>query len=190
MNRRVLSMLAAAATFGVAQACGSTSSPATLGHPPSSTHGTIANPAHQVDVRLELHQTRVTAGAPLRGVLIVDNLTQSRIKTPCGFKFAVGLTKDHMPFEPAFTLECQINQSVPVGVTRYPITIITTYESCSQSGKPDGAVPGCLPGPMGAGSSFTVPPLLPTGAYLTAVVINGIPSQDIALAAPITVTLT
>ncbi|BBH18278.1 hypothetical protein Back2_25650 [Nocardioides baekrokdamisoli] len=190
-----LRLVSTAAALVLVQACGSTPPSVSPSHPPSGAHGVISSPpvhisALHIEIRLELQRTTVTAGSALHGVLVVNNVGPKPLKTSCGFKFAVGLTNGQTTFEPAFTLECAINQSIPAGVTRYPVTVITTYGRCSQSGQPDGTMPGCLPGPMGAGSRFSVPPPLPTGIYKTAVVINGLPEQAVRLPAPVSVTLT
>lgn len=165
MRTRVL--LLAATTLLLGQACGQTSGAGAPSQPPSGAHSLVSSPALQVEVRLELPSTTIAAGSALHGVLIVDNYGPGPLKTACGFTFAAGLANADISFRPAFTLECRSNQSLPSGVTRYPVTLITTYSSCSQSGSPDGSTPGCLPGPIGAGSRFTVAPPLPRGTYRT-----------------------
>lgn len=167
----------------LAQACGSTT-PGSAGSTTSTTP-----PTAKVALRLDLARATATAGTQIHATLVLDNLTGAPIRSDCGFNYAVGLSNATIRFRAIFPDVCRLGQTIPAGLTRYPVTILTTYGSCSQSGTADGDTPGCLPGPMGAGSRFTVPPPLPAGAWRTTVVVNGIAQQDVRLPTPITVTL-
>jgi hypothetical protein len=180
-DMRILAPAVAAILLLAAQACGSTPSGAPTGSPTPNGAGVV--------VSLTLTGTTVGAGTPIKATLVIDNRTGRTIKVGCGLKFAVGLTNAQFPFRPAFPAYCAANQSLPAGRTSYPTTIITTYQGCSETGRPDGGMPGCLPGRMGSGDGFTTPPPLPKGTYSTAVVINGLPSNLIHMPTPITVTL-
>ena len=165
----------------LAPACGTSSSGGPSNAPSAGGTGIV--------VSLELTQTTVPVGTTINATLVIDNLTGRTVKPGCGVKYAVGLTNGQFPFHPAFPAYCAANQLLSTGKTRYPVTIATTYPGCSQSGQPDGAMPGCLPGPMGGGSRFSVVPPLPKGTYRTAVVLTGPPSELLHLPAPVTVTL-
>lgn len=181
MRSSALAAASALIVLGSVQACGSTTSGVPSPTPSASGTG--------IEVSLELPQTTVHAGATIKATLVLDNLTGKPVKPGCGVMYAVGVTNAQIPFDPAFPAYCAANQSLPVGITRYAVTIITTYQGCSESGKPDGAMPGCLPGPKSGISTYTTPPPLPKGEYHTAIVLTGPPSNLIRLPQPITITL-
>ena len=178
----------ASALLLVTAACGSGSSGSVT---PSVSTSTAPPAAHKpLDIQLSLSATTVKAGTDIHGTVTLDNTTGRPLKPSCGLVWAVGLTNSQIPFNPAFAAMCRIDQQIKPGLSVYPVTITTTYQGCSQSGQADGGMPGCLPGPMGAGSRFTAAPPLPVGTYETKIVVNGLPSQDVRLPSPIVVTLT
>jgi hypothetical protein len=171
----------AAVLLLAAQACGTSTSGAPTSTP--STDGT------GIQVSLTLSQTTVRAGTPIKATLVIDNRTGGTVKAGCGVRYDVGIGSAQIPFRPLIATYCAANQSVANGRTTVPVTIITTYQGCSETGQADGPMPGCLPGPMSSGSRFTNPPPLPKGTYQTAVVVIGPPANLLHLPAAITVTL-
>ena len=190
MRSRTLRALLVSAALVLVDACGSPNPTVAPTSTPAGASSSSVAVVHGLRVTLELARTSVKAGTPIPAMLVVDNLTRRAITSPCGVDYAVGLSNSQIFFNPAFAAMCQLHQSIAAGITRVKLTIITTYSACSQGGQPDGPMPGCLPGPMGAGSHFTVAPPLPRGTYRTSVVIDGLPSRDVAIPGPIAVTLT
>ena len=172
---------AALLMLGALQACGSHTSGAPTSTPSGGGTGIV--------VSLELSRTTVPAGTPIKATLMIDNRTGRTVKAGCGVRYDVGISSPQIPFRPVIATYCAADQSIPAGRTTRPVTIITTYQGCSESGRPDNGMPGCLPGPMGGTSRFTNPPPLPKGTYSTAIVIVGPPASLVHLPAPVTVTL-
>jgi hypothetical protein len=149
---------------GVAQASGSSSAP--------------------IDVRVVLHQSRVVAGQPIKGTVVLTNTTARRITVEsCAENgwLQVGLRGRGYTYQASSTLVgCPPSIRLAPGANRFPVTVLTTYEGCLQpGGKSVTSLPTC---------TSTGPPPLPAGRYSTTVFIMGLPHMTEA-PQPITVTL-
>jgi hypothetical protein len=157
-------------------------SPAGLAYTPDLRSPRVA----PIKIRVVLSRTRVVTGTSIGAVAIITNATGSEITLNgvcphVGQWLAVGLTNANVQFLPLFTLpRCEPGQQFPPGISRYPITIGTTYQGCSEL--KTGATPQS-PQCTAAG-----PPPLPPGSYVTKVGGFGLPSGT-ELPPPITVTL-
>jgi hypothetical protein len=168
--RRALPMLAAAAVVAVIAVVvvGTRHDPAK--HPLSeqSVGGITVGPEHpglaRFRLELVLNSTRAPAdGTPIHGVVLAINNTGHSIAiadAQCNAWVQAGLSGPHVRFG-VFSndVACFPAYRLPVGVTRIPVTIETTYNDCRQGkqpGTPD--VPHCLP------QNPIIPPL-PPGRY-------------------------
>jgi hypothetical protein len=142
-----------------------------------STFATVAaaaSPAQPLKVRVILEQHRVVAGHPIQGTLVLTNTTSKQITVAtCAANgwVAVGLTGrvDSHPF--AHTLiGCAPTVRLTPGTNRFPITVITTYASCTQP-QPAG---GTSPTPSTPICTVAGPPPLPAGSYSTKVDLVGL----------------
>jgi hypothetical protein len=193
---------AAAAVAAVAIAVGLIRQPAPADHrrsavapgersPTQSTSATRQITAgHPLTVQIRLDRTTVAAGRPINGVAIVTNASGHPLTiADCnGAWLQVGLSNARIRYSPAW-LDCL---SVPgtvlrPGTTRIPITVRTTYDSCTQraSSATDG-LPACQRGPHGETS---MPPL-PPGNYRTATGILDPDGLHVPTPEPVQVTLT
>jgi heat shock protein HslJ len=108
-----------------------------------------------VTARIELPSTTMTAGSKMTGHVVVENNTGHEIPASgCGSLFAVMLGNDAIDAEPAWP-QCAQPLPIPVGESRYAVTIWASYGSCSTAAQ--GTLPACIPG---VGS-----PPLPPGDY-------------------------
>jgi hypothetical protein len=143
---------------------------------------TVSTP---LSLSLILQHTRVAAGMPIKGTVIFTNRTGSPITVETCAADAwleVGLTNRHIPYYPASPLiACPPMVQLVPGVTRVPITVVTTYQACTQSSSSSTTpeVPSCAGGP----------PPLPAGTYHTKVITTGLP-PDMATPNVVRVTLT
>lgn len=140
-----------------------------------------------IKIGLILSRTTVAAGAPIRAVVTVTNTTKATITfdgvcPDINQSLAVGLTNARVLFVPAVaTPACAHGPPLHPGTSRFPITIATTYNECTQSkAQATPQMPPC--------ASTGMPPL-PPGTYVTKVVGVGLPSGTV-LPAPITVIVT
>jgi len=112
-------------------------------------------------IDVELDGTTVASGGELAGTVVVSNNSGEPIDIGyCGAVFAVGLENDEVDQQLAF-LRCRQQGEIAPGVSRFEVTVLTTFGSCVGDG-PDPVPPGmvaCLP--EGA------VPLLPPGEYET-----------------------
>jgi hypothetical protein len=130
--------------------------------------GLIRAPRGLTD-RLVLRQTHVTAGTPIKGTLIVTyrGRVPINLNRHCRPKYAVVVTNRRFPPAAAFFPDCSL---VPFiirpGVNRLAVTVITTYEACSEvASQATSSSPACRPG------ARPMPPL-PHGRY-QAVLVGG-----------------
>jgi hypothetical protein len=136
-------------------------------------------------LRITLTHTRGPAGTPINGTAIFSNRTSAPISVDaCAADgwLDVGLSNRAIAYNPANpVIACAPTVWLPVGVTRTPFQIMTTYQGCSQSGPGSAQYPPCNPGNQ-------LPPL-PAGKYHTAVITSGLaagtPTPNV-----VTVTLT
>ena len=149
--------------------------------------------------QLVLSITKVAAGRPIHGTLVVDNpggpidLTKlasielhpgkpgSARLTGCRPEVAVGLSNRQVSQRPAFDLSCSPQPFlIAHGTTRIEVTALTTYLGCLQPGGSSSqpGTPACLNGNQ-------VPPL-PAGRYQASVVW----SETVPLPRPRSVTVT
>lgn len=150
----------------------------TSSSPPSTTSRTsrppvrrIPSPRPRLATRIELPFASIVAGATVTGHLVVDNkpgkplqLVSSHSSYP---GFAVALGNDTIPPEAAFGASCTTGEAfvIPVGESRYVFSVRASYFGCSNTGRPQGTVPECLPG------GRNVP--LPVGEYRATFIDNG-----------------
>jgi len=183
-------LLAAAAAAGLLAACGpphaqtpSPGSPSsgapTLSPAPRTPIGLVAAPRGLTD-RLVLQQTRVTAGTPIKGTLLVTYRGHAPINLNRGCRphYAVVITNHRFPPEAAFPSDCQTGPFIiKPGVNRLAITVVTTYGSCSQvANQETSRSPACPHG------RERMPPL-PPGRYQAVLVGDG----SLPLPAPVPV---
>lgn len=124
--------------------------------------------------RLVLGSTRALAGTVITGVLLVDNRSGRRITyrhPSCGDPIGgVVLTNRHFP--PQFPqLTCLEVKPVvlPPGISRMPISILTRYLSCAETGSRASAHnPKC--------AASGEPPPLPAGRYTAVLVGSPLPT--------------
>jgi hypothetical protein len=104
----------------------------------------------------------------VRGTLVLINNT-GRAVPYCNGVANVGLARSGHPFvpvEPASGCAVDHSPSIPVGESRFSITVLTRFQTCTTGANPTTQTPRCLTGPNG---DVTMPPL-PTGRYHTVVV--------------------
>ena len=150
-----------------------------------SAHATPAA-SNRLTVQIVLNTAQVASGDPIKGHLVVHNpnasinLTQL-VRGHCEPSFAVVLMQGSFRNDIGFLADCS---PVPVvisqGTTRFPITVRTVYNTCTESGGSSVDTPRCL----SSGRS----PHLPRGSYKA--VIEWSTSVPLPRPAPVDVTLT
>lgn len=147
---------------------------------PSSTSPVARNPTTStvipsapVTVRLVLDRTRVVAGTPIHGEALLTNTTSQSITVKtCAADgwLLVGLTNGQVEFNPATRVPaCSSTLRLSPGVSRFPITVSTSYQACTQSKtQAIATLPACTP---------TGSPPLPSGAYVTRIIVVGLPAS-------------
>ena len=143
--------------------------------------------SNRLRVQIVLDSAHVVAGETIRGHVVVFNphaainLTQTA-KNHCEPGFVVILTQGTFRNAVGFTAECTPTPLViSHGVTRFPITVLTTYTGCLEPGGSSSvATPHCLAGNR--------PPPLPRGSYKA--VIEWSTPVPLPRPAPVGVTLT
>jgi hypothetical protein len=138
---------------------------------PNQTLGLLpASP--QLTTRIVLSRTHVVEGSPIKGFVVVINrgkllkLWDHSGPLECTPGYAVTLTNRRFPPDAAFFADCGTRPLViPSGVTRLPVTVITTYQGCSPSNASK-TIPKCL-------SGRRMPPL-PAGQYRAVLVGLGL----------------
>lgn len=174
-------MAMAVVLTGLLTGCGTAN-----GAHPSRTALQSASTSYPISVELILNRSRVPNGTPILGRAVLTNRGSTAVTVEqCaidGWLFT-GLANSHIPFDPAVSsVACRPSVKLVPGKNRFPIRILTTYESCLQaSGQSVVHVPLCMVGNR-------LPPL-PPGTYETKVVIFGLPSGT-AMPRSINVTLT
>ncbi len=142
-------------------------------------------PPGQAILQITLDHTTVAAnGQPISGLVVVDNETGQNILAPdgtCDGWIEVGLANARIPFEAAGSSVACPALVIPKGISRYALTVQTSYESCAE---PGGTVTDSTPSCIGA--NHDVSPPLPPGSYSTK--IEGVPSP-IRTPSPVQVTL-
>jgi hypothetical protein len=106
-------------------------------------------------IRLELDRTRLAAGVPLTGKVIVDNPGGAIKITMCMSPVQIALVGDTYEQDPLW-LSCAQPLEIAHGATTFPVSTPTTYSSCTKA-TPNSTTPLC--GPDGS------PPSLPAGHY-------------------------
>jgi hypothetical protein len=141
-----------------------------------------------ITIRVKLDRTHVVAGTPIKGTAVLTNESfKAIVVQQCATDgwLAVGLTNEKIGFSPAWALvRCAPSVLLKPGPNRFPLKVVTTYESCLQpGGQSTTFIPKCL----SPGSSSILPPL-PPGRYFTKVVTMGLPSNT-AVSHPVAVSL-
>ena len=133
--------------------------------------GASGSSSAPIKVRVALHQSRVVAGQPIKGTVILTNTTSRKITVEsCAQNgwLQVGLRGRGYTYQASSTLiACPPSIRLVPGANRFPVTVLTTYESCLQ---PGGESVTSLPACTSIG-----PPPLPAGRYSTTVFIMGLP---------------
>jgi len=123
---------------------------------------------HGLSDRLELTSTHVVAGRQIKGWLVIENGGSSfglNRRNQCKPGFAVALANKHYQQEIAFDADCESGRfTVAQGITRLPITILTTYETCRPIGT--GPITPEMPYRLADGQF----PPIPSGRYFAHVV--------------------
>jgi subtilisin family serine protease len=196
MQRRFLRHAAtgvsAVAAAGLIAAC-SSAHPA---HAPTASAGlssaghAIAPPANRkppaarLTARLVLSQTRVMAGTPVKGALVVVNRGHTAINLThgCQPQYVVVLASRRYHPEVTFTSVCSVAPFIiKPGANRLPVTVLTTYLACTLVARnATSEDPACLPGRRGS-------PPLPTGRYDAVLASDG---SALPVPAPVPVGLT
>ncbi len=151
--------------------------PSVPGAAGARTSGAGGRALAPITIRVGLDRTRVVAGMPIKGIVVVTNGTAKTIVVQqCAIDgwLAVGLATEKIRFSPVFAeVGCAPSIELEPGRNRFPVTVVTTYESCLQpGGRSTTSIPTCL----SAGSSFA-PPSLPPGRYSIKVVTMGLPQN-------------
>lgn len=192
---RYLVIGACAVAAGLLGGCGSAhgagSSP---GLPPAGPPGVLPRPAKAAGLiraprgltdRLVLRQTRVPAGTPIRGTLLVTYRGRKPVNLSrgCRPQYAVVVTNHRFPPLVAFPAVCSTDPFIiRPGTNRLAVTVQTSYLSCTQSASQVSRyTPLCLPG------SQQMPPL-PAGRYQAVLVGDG--HLPLPPPTPVPVTLT
>ena len=129
--------------------------------------------AASVTVQISLTRDRIGAGTSIPGTATVTNHTAKSILVKAcandGWLF-VGLVNHFVKFDPPIaTVYCSPSVRLAPGPNRFPITVRTTYLSCTNRG-PQVAGPRCTP---------KGPPPLPNGYYDTKAIILGLPKGTV-----------
>ena len=149
--------------------------PSAAGASGSAKGGTAKSP---ITIRVKLDQTRVVAGVPIKGTAVLTNSgSQRMLVQQCAIDgwLDVGVANKTTPYSPGhFLVACPPSVVLRPGPNRFPVTVLTTYESCLQPGGQSVVfVPKCL-APEQTGTPTVLPPL-PPGRYSTKVVTVGLP---------------
>jgi hypothetical protein len=136
--------------------CSSGSHVATTANPHTALTPAHGHPAVPMTARLVLPSRTMTAGSSMSGQALVDNTTGHAIHVSgCVNLFQVLLTSN--TYRPAVGwLDCLQRFTIPVGESRYAVTVQASYSECSQGREQHGLKP-CRP-------DGRMPPL-PLGIY-------------------------
>jgi hypothetical protein len=157
LSRRVTGLLALSA--GLAVGCASTTTA------PRSDSSSPTTAVGAATVSLSLEKTEVPAGQPINGTATVDNRTGKPVAMPdgtCDGWLYVGLSNGKLGGTPANPAVGCAPFVLPVGVSSYPVTVLTNFDGCAQNpATADVTLPACL------GPAHSVIPPLPAGTYHT-----------------------
>lgn len=149
----------------------SSSGAPTVSPAPTMATGLVPAPRGLTD-RLVLQQTRVTAGTPIKGWLVVTYWGRAPINLNrgCRPRYAVVVTNDRFPPDVPFPADCSTAPFViRRGENRLAVTVITTYRMCAQvASQATSSMPACLHGRQ-------IMPPLPPGRYEAVLVGDGLP---------------
>ena len=165
----------------LAAACSTAqTTPTTPLHGLSSSVG-LSAASPQLRTRIELDSTRVKAGTPIHGTLVVTNHSSSAINLTkrCRPQYEVTLTNSRFPPEYGFFDSCEDAPFlIHPGVNRLPIEVRTTYMSCTETPSTGSvsSIPKC---------TATGFPPMPDGRYEA--ILAG---QELPLPAPVPATVT
>jgi hypothetical protein len=146
-------------------------------------------PGTPLSVHLVLPPGAFVIGNPIYGAVVFKNLSGMPVKIASNKciadpGLAVGLTNKRISFNPAFTAEaCLTNQWLNPGLTRFKVTIDTTYEGCMPASSHSSNAAGLLPCDLSGNL-----PDLPPGDYQTKIVWIGAPNGTV-YPKPATITL-
>ena len=146
--------------------------------------GASGSSSAPIKVRVALQRSHVVAGQPIKGTVTLTNTTSRQITVDsCAQNgwLQVGLSGRGYTYQASSTqIACPPSIRLAPGANRFPVTVLTTYESCLQpGGESVTSLPSC---------TSTGPPPLPAGRYSTTVFIMGLPHLT-EPARPVTVTL-
>jgi hypothetical protein len=188
---RYLLVAASAAAAGLLAACSSPHAPtppgtSSSGAPtvsPAPTTATGPVPAPRLTDRLVLQPTRVTAGTPIKGWLVVTYRSRAPINLYLGCRphYVVVVTNHRYSPNVIIPADCEVGPLViKPGENRLAVTVETTYLMCAQMARQaTSGSPACL-------HDRQIFPPLPPGRYEAVLVRNGLP---LPAPAPIPVTL-
>ncbi len=148
---------------------------AAAGVPPASTAAGTGT------LTIVLDRTTAPAdGTPIHGTVIADNQTGRPITVTgaCDGWITVGLANANVTFRGGFPFVLCRPDQVPIGISRYPLVVPTTYEACTLQGGPN--TPSC--------ANVTPGSPLPPGTYTTKAVLDTLAA--LATPPPVVVTLT
>jgi hypothetical protein len=165
-----LKVVPLAATLFLSACAGGDGGPGHSPSPPASPRSSVVRTPSttSLQARLSLDATAVRAGRPLHANLVLINNTGQPIPY-CNGVANVGLAKPGLPFRPVEPASgCAVDHSptIPVGDSRWPVDVLTRFQTCTTSSNPTPQTPQCVTGPNG---EVTIPPL-PAGRYHTVVV--------------------
>jgi hypothetical protein len=146
--------------------------------------GASGSSSAPIKVRVALRHSRVVAGQPIKGTVILTNTTSRTFTVEsCAQNgwLQIGLKGRGYTYRAISTLiACPSSIRLVPGANRFPVTVLTTYESCLQpGGESVTSLPAC---------TSTGPPPLAAGRYSTTVYIMGLP-QMTGAPRPMSVTL-
>jgi hypothetical protein len=144
--------------------------------------GANPKPRASVTVHLSLARQQVVAGTSIAGTATLTNTTKEPITVEtCAANgwLEVGLVNRTIHFDPAFTLiGCAPSIVLRPGPNRFPVKVLTTYQSCVQGGGQSTTyIPPCL---LASTSRSNDLPPLPAGRYSTKTVTVGLHNVSIA----------
>jgi hypothetical protein len=154
------------------------------GSPPAPIDNRASPVPTPITIRITLAHTRAVAGTPIKGKAVLTNTTSKTITVEsCAADgwFEVGLVNSQIGFDPANRLiVCPPSIRLSPGPNRFPLSVVTTYQACTQSGGGSPNFPPC-------GANGLIP-ALPPGGYTTKIVTYGLPAGTPTLR-PMSVTL-
>jgi hypothetical protein len=156
-------LLLAACSGGHASSTPTTVRPALSTTRPGTT--TVRNVPHSVvSARVVLKSQTMRGGSSMSGEVIVQNNSGHALHpTGCVRLFGIALSNGSFHQDPAWE-SCLQFFTIPVGSSRYPVTVTAAYLACS-SGHAVGNLRACL--------KNNAPPPLPPGRYRATLIQQG-----------------